>query len=506
MLSPRMAYVLLWFPLSSETFVFREIQQLVQRGMDIRVYTMYGEKLRGCSDEMKNYAGPIKRFGSVATLRLLKAFWRAWKHDRETVKTLMRRGLFRKMRNLEAYAENLWCFLAGFLLAEEAQRDGIELLHSSWGNGPATAVWVASRLSGIPFAFTGRAGDIYPQDGILAEKSRDAIFIRTNNMANKPWLQSFCPAGQKDKVHVIYNGLTLGRRVDCRAPFQKPYRLLAIGRFARTKGFPELLTAMARLRDDGFPVRLTLVGDGNWKRKLVDMRKRLHLEDLVDMPGFVPNDRIRTFMEEHDMLVVPSVVHTNGDRDGIPNVIMEALSCGMPVVATDVCGVGEVIRNGETGYLIPQRDPAALADAIRRMLSDREAALRMARTGRELVFRMFDTETNIAALQDLYCRQYTQWRTTHGPHGEGGLTGEGALPPVRKLALPRPSFPGHFRKDALPWSAAALPSAAPPAGNANNPPFPAPRRSSAGAPSPTPATGGRRPEPPVRPVDMPCAE
>ena len=302
------------------------------------------------------------------------------------------------------------------LLAEEAQRDGIELLHSSWGNGPATAVWVASRLSGIPFAFTGRAGDIYPQDGILAEKSRDAIFIRTNNMANKPWLQSFCPAGQKDKVHVIYNGLTLGRRVDCRAPFQKPYRLLAIGRFARTKGFPELLTAMARLRDDGFPVRLTLVGDGNWKRKLVDMRKRLHLEDLVDMPGFVPNDRIRTFMEEHDMLVVPSVVHTNGDRDGIPNVIMEALSCGMPVVATDVCGVGEVIRNGETGYLIPQRDPAALADAIRRMLSDREAALRMAQTGRELVFRMFDTETNIAALQDLYCRQYTQWRTTHGPN------------------------------------------------------------------------------------------
>lgn len=114
------------------------------------------------------------------------------------------------------------------------------------------------------------------------------------------------------------------------------------------------------------------------------------------MPGFVPNDRIRTFMEEHDMLVVPSVVHTNGDRDGIPNVIMEALSCGMPVVATDVCGVGEVIRNGETGYLIPQRDPAALADAIRRMLSDREAALRMAQTGRELVFRMFDTETNIA--------------------------------------------------------------------------------------------------------------
>ena len=199
MLSPRMAYVLLWFPLSSETFVFREIQQLVQRGMDIRVYTMYGEKLRGCSDEMKNYAGPIKRFGSVATLRLLKAFWRAWKRDRETVKTLMRRGLFRKMRNLEAYAENLWCFLAGFLLAEEAQRDGIELLHSSWGNGPATAVWVASRLSGIPFAFTGRAGDIYPQDGILAEKSRDAIFIPPTTWPTSPGSRASAPPDRRTR-------------------------------------------------------------------------------------------------------------------------------------------------------------------------------------------------------------------------------------------------------------------------------------------------------------------
>ena len=475
MLSPRMAYVLLWFPLSSETFVFREIQQLVQRGMDIRVYTMYGEKLRGCSDEMKNYAGPIKRFGSVATLRLLKAFWRAWKRDRETVKTLMRRGLFRKMRNLEAYAENLWCFLAGFLLAEEAQRDGIELLHSSWGNGPATAVWVASRLSGIPFAFTGRAGDIYPQDGILAEKSRDAIFIRTNNMANKPWLQSFCPAGQKDKVHVIYNGLTLGRRVDCRAPFQKPYRLLAIGRFARTKGFPELLTAMARLRDDGFPVRLTLVGDGNWKRKLVEMRKRLHLEDLVDMPGFVPNDRIRTFMEEHDMLVVPSVVHTNGDRDGIPNVIMEALSCGMPVVATDVCGVGEVIR--------PMPSAACSPTAKRPCAWPRPGA-------------SSSSACSIPRPISRPCRISTASSTRSGaprtaPTFREVHRGGRPLPQGRPAPPRSPSPRARFRNGALRRPRRASPPAAAPAGDTAIPLFPLRDGLPAGAPFPD--TCNRRP-------------
>ena len=169
---------------------------------------------------------------------------------------------------------------------------------------------------------------------------------------------------------------------------------------------------MARLRREGVPVHLTLVGDGGWRRKLQAMRRRLDLEGVVDMPGFVPNDRIREYMRSHDMLVVPSVVHTNGDRDGIPNVIMEALSCRMPVVATDVCGIREVVEDGVTGLLVPQRDPAALADAVRRMLSDREAAQRMAEAGRQRVLRMFDSETNIRELAGLYAEQYAEWRAS----------------------------------------------------------------------------------------------
>lgn len=409
---PHTAYVLLWFPLSSETFIFREIQRLHDLGMPLRVYTMYGSRLRGVSEEMRRTSLPVVRLGIPATFRILGAFFRALGRTPGPVWRLMREGLFRRMRNLESLGENVWCFLAGFLLAELARRDGVELLHSSWGNGCATAVWVASRLSGIPFAFTGRAGDIYPQDGILREKARDALFIRTNNRANVAWLQSFCPEDEQDKVHVVYNGLTLANRTECELPFGRPFRLLAVGRFCRTKGFPELMTMMARLRREGLPVHLTLVGDGGWRRRLRALRTRLHLEAAVDMPGFVPNDRIRDYMRNHDVLVVPSVVHANGDRDGIPNVIMEALSCRMPVVATDVCGISEVIEDGVTGLLVPQRDPAALALAVRRMLADREAALRMAEAGRERVMRMFDSETNIRQLADLYADQYAEWRAS----------------------------------------------------------------------------------------------
>lgn len=399
---PIIAYVLLWFPLSSETFIFREVVQLRQRGLPVYAYSMYGENLKGCSEEMHAFDGPVRRMGIKAIGRILAAFGRALWQKPKAVWRLMREGLFRRMRNIEAIAENTWCFFAGFLLAEQCRQDGVQLIHAGWANGPATAAWVASRMTGIPFAFTGRAGDIYPEDGLLREKSRDALFVRTNNRTNVKWLSKFCPPDATDKVHAIYNSLTFRPRGQCAMPMQAPYRLLAVGRFARTKGFPELLTAMARLRRENVPVTLTLVGDGSWHHKLVKMRDDLGLTQVVDMPGFIPHDRICGFMLDHDMLIMPSVVHTNGDRDGIPNVIMEALTHRMPVIATDVCGIAEVVIDGETGLLVPQRDPRALADAVRRMVSDRDAALKMAEAGRAHVEKLFDPARNIAAVYDLY--------------------------------------------------------------------------------------------------------
>jgi glycosyltransferase involved in cell wall biosynthesis len=118
------------------------------------------------------------------------------------------------------------------------------------------------------------------------------------------------------------------------------------------------------------------------------------------MPGFLPHDQVTHLLQSHDMLVVPSVVHSSGDRDGIPNVIMEALSHRLPVVATDVCGIPEVIRHGETGLIVPQKDPEALVRGILDMLSDRERALAMASRGRELIAEMFDPK----ALFELFMR------------------------------------------------------------------------------------------------------
>lgn len=399
------AYLMLWFPLSSETFIFREVENLRNQGLDVRAYTMYGAARRGLSAAMANYRGPVARMGTACCFAIMKAFFRQLVRKPRKVWQLMRRGLFRRMRNLESQAENFWCFLAGFLLAERCQADGIGLIHSAWANGPATAAWVASHLTGIPFAFTGRAGDIYPEDGILAEKAADALFIRTNAGANVDWLAGFCPPGQKDKVKLVYNGLTFpDLHVQRERKPSPPYKLLAVGRFARTKGFPELFTALARLKRENFPVCLTLIGEGSWKRRLIQLRKRLNLEQCIEMPGFLPHDKIVDAMKDKDLLIVPSVVHSNGDRDGIPNVIMEACCVGLPVVATDVCGISEVIRNNETGFLVRQRDPAALAASIREALENPDLARLMSRAADDLVRQMFDPRKNGALLRELYLK------------------------------------------------------------------------------------------------------
>ena len=407
---PRVGYVLLWFPRASETFVFREVCALRDVGLPIHIYTMYGARMRGCSAGMHAYDGPLTRFGLRGLGKMLLAFFTELLHRPAKTAVLMRRCLLRRMRDWETLGENIWCFFAGFALAGLAQRDGIDLLHAPWANGPCTAVWVASRLTGIPFAFTGRAGDIYPPDGLLREKLEACLFVRTNTAANVRYLVSHLPVGHKDKIALVYNALTLPTALSEKAQAEPPYKILAVGRFARTKGFACLMTAMARLQRESFPCRLTLVGDGWLRVPLHTLRARLKLEDCVSMPGFVPHDRMLELFASHHMLAAPCEVTEAGDRDGIPNVIIEALSQGMPVVATDVSGIGEIVLHNKTGLLIAPRDPRALAEAIRTLATQHDQALAMAEAGKRLVLRMFDPQTNIQALQTLYMERFNAMR------------------------------------------------------------------------------------------------
>ncbi len=389
---PKVAYILLWFPKASETFIFREVINLWEMGLPLKVYTLYGELSKQLSPEMASVSHKMERLGIPFLTRAPGDFFYWRKHEPETTAWLLKTIPVRRWRSLEVAGENIWAFFCGFTLARLFQADGIQHIHAPWANGPATAAWVASKLTGIPFSFMGRAVDIHPPDGALKEKIRDATFVRVNPKNNVEHLKKFAD-DNGNKIYMTYDGYPISEFREAPVPMKPPFKILALGRFARFKGFEVLIDAAKILEDRGIDFHLTIAGSGLRGIMLKNQTKRLKLHHRVSFPGFITYDRVSDLFCSADVFVMPSIIHSTGERDGIPNVLVEAMLHRLPVVATNVAGLGEVVFDGETGLLVPQRDAKALADAISVITSDREASLKMAEKGRDLILREFDPQT-----------------------------------------------------------------------------------------------------------------
>ena len=228
---PNVAYILLWFPKPSETFIFREVMGLREMGLPLKVFSLYGRLIDKLSPEMTAVSDQVERLG-IPFLKSAPGELAHWhRRDGRLVRTVLRDSLqTAKSGGLEKTGENLWATICGFRLARRFEEEGIRHIHAPWANGCATAAWVASRLTGIPFSFSARAWDIHPPDGLLTRKIRDAQFVRSETAYNVPYLGGFVN-GDTGKIHAIYNGLPLKGDQEAPVHMVPPYRLLAVGRF-----------------------------------------------------------------------------------------------------------------------------------------------------------------------------------------------------------------------------------------------------------------------------------
>jgi glycosyltransferase involved in cell wall biosynthesis len=397
---PKTAYILRWFPEPSETFIFHEVTRLEEMGLPLKVFSLYGKWKKDLAPAMLKSPTRVERLGIPFLMQAPHGvrYWR--ERSRPVVKRLFRTIPFRRWCDLETAGENLWAFVCGFHLARRFEEERIEHIHAPWANGPATAAWVASELTGIPFSFAAHAGDIFPPDGALEEKIRACRFVRTENAANVPHLNRH--AGENaHKIFVIYNGIPTDRPASAQVAMKPPIRIVALGRHVPKKGFDVLLRSCKILEERSIDFHLTLGGAGPCERKLKKLTNHLGLDGRVSFPGFVPHHRVPALLCSGDLFVMPSVIDPSGDRDGVPTVIMEALLHRLPVVATNVSGIGEIIRDGATGLLAPPKDPLALASAMAKMMADKETAIAMAERGRAAVMEKCDVEKNCRAILEL---------------------------------------------------------------------------------------------------------
>jgi glycosyltransferase involved in cell wall biosynthesis len=383
------------------TFIVREIDELAARGWAITVVSLRPPLFKpGSSAADLPYEVRYDRFVGG---RVLAAAMATLASGRREVAEYVRLMVSAFGRNPRLLARNLSVIPKACYYAAEARRRNCRHIHAHWATVSTSTAMLMSRLSGIPFSFTGHAWDIFCDTRLLKEKGDAARFVLTCTGFNR---QHLIEQARLDpaKVHVLYHGLRLPAPGAGRPAQPDPQRLelLTVGRWSEKKGFLDLIEALGLVRDAGVDCRLHIIaGDGSpaYERRVRAAIDARGLQDAVRISAWMPSDAVEAAMRTSDLFVLPCLTPANKAMDGIPNVLIEALSVGLPVVATRLSGIPELVRHRETGLLVEERDPQGLAAALIWSAGHMGEMQRLAREGRRLVEAAFDITQTIPVLE-----------------------------------------------------------------------------------------------------------
>ena len=427
-------YVLMGFPRLSETFIASELHRVEAAGVSVRLFVLkpVEERERGLRLPVIDAIAAEPRYlPDTTSLTAPLHRWRP-RHLRPFLpairRTLRRRpaGLARALANAggqalrdrrtplsgprKVYVKELVQAIALADLLLDAP--GVRHLHAHFAHGTTTVTWHAATIAGLPFSFTGHARDIYAPElnphGWLRRKLLAARFAVTCTEANVAHLKAIAPEAE---VHLVYHGLNadFARMVRVDEP-RRPspngtLRVLGVGRLVAKKGFDVMVDACGELRRRGVPFEALIVGQDDKHAGAVRERiEALGLGDAVALAGPMGQAELLREYRRAGALCMPCRVLEN-DRDGIPNVLVEAMAAGAPVVATGVSGIPELVAHEVNGLLVEPDDPGALADALVRLHRDPELTARMTAAGRRTVRERFDGDRLARRLAALFERE-----------------------------------------------------------------------------------------------------
>ena len=436
------AYVLKGFPRMSEMFIASEIYRLEQLGLDLQLHVLTPRDEsthHEVVDRIQATPDYLPATTSLSTTRLLPWLGRnlpAFLPSLARVTRRHPRGVARAAaaalsQSLRARA-SFWSipkkqYLKELLLSASladrlSHTPQVYQLHAHFSHGATTVTWLASLITGLPFSFTAHAKDIYCESlnpaNLLRRKMNAAEFVVTCTEANQKFLQrlSLTP------VHCIYHGLNadftrLLREQKSPARKNGHLRVLGVGRLVPKKGFDTLIEACAILKRLGLSFETRIVGENSeHEAELNKLIARHELQNEVCLAGPTSQAELLGEYQQATVFCLPCRVLENGDRDGLPNVLMEAMSCGLPAVTTDISGIPELISNGVNGLLVSPDDPEALAAALQRLNEDPVLAASLGEQAKKTIKQDFEGEQTARLLAGLFfqARKESRERFSHG--------------------------------------------------------------------------------------------
>jgi colanic acid/amylovoran biosynthesis glycosyltransferase len=391
-------YLLKRFPCLSEAWIAEEMIELERQGVRLTIFAMGRPDepaTHGFLDELKARVIYLPRRPKGERWRVCRALFRTLRRDRRAWVRAARASrdhpeLFGRRR-----------LLLATVLHDELRRAGVDHVHIHFANKAARLGSLVRRMGGPSYSVTTHAKDIWHQKvraADLREILGDASFVATVSEENRRHLAA--TLGRPGDVHVVSSSADLSRLGQPRRKQPESGPVLAVTRLVPKKGLNDLIEACAILAERSLPVRLEIVGDGPLRSELEGLAARVGAD--VAFRGALPREQVLECYRRAAVFCLPCVVAPDGDRDGLPSAVLEAMALGVPVVTTDVNGLSEAVLDGETGVTVPQHAPPELADALARVLLNQPLGASLAGAARAHVERSFSRERNAARLRSLF--------------------------------------------------------------------------------------------------------
>jgi len=409
MTAPVLGMILKGYPRISETFISNEILLLEQLGIHIRIFSMRHPREPFFHESIKEIKARVDYLPTELFLEfprlLFPATMLAVRQPGCFLAALKKAGeRFNRTRSLGTVKH----LLQGAFMVNQYLRHSPEVkhLHAHFAHSPSSVAMFAGMLSGLRFSFTAHAKDIYTSDtNQIREKIGLASHVVTCTRYNKKYLQSLVN-GASTPIYCVYHGIdlklfnnTLKRRIP-----KPPYRILSVARLTAKKGIDTVLRALVLLRDRNIEFEYTLIGDGDDRDSILSLIVDLGLQNNCRWLGTIPHDEVIKEFKRADLFVLGCRVAPNGDRDGIPNVLVESLAMGLPAAGTTVSALPEILQHEKTGLHTPPGNHEAMAASMLRLLSDTALRNDVIKQGRHLVQTGFDNRKLIEHLAEIYCR------------------------------------------------------------------------------------------------------
>ncbi len=396
----RVGYVLERFPSLYQTYVLDEMLELERLGFQLVVYAM-GTSPRGAAvhERVAALQAPVIVAPSFrrSPFSYLKGAQSWFRHPQAALPRLAKSALGPRRRTA------IQSLLRAAYLASSARQQGIGHFHAHFATGANVVAWQLGQLLDRPFSFTVHAADLFARPVLLCESLRASRFVVTVSQYHREFISHVCGGSSNGKVQVIHAGIRPGAfRTERPARSGHP-RLLTVGRLVKKKGHRYLIEALAQLGAEGYDFEGVIVGEGPERSHLALLIDRLGLAGRIHLLGALPSDQVRDLYASSDIFVLPCVVARDGDRDGIPVSLMEAMASGLPVVSTPVSGIPELVTE-DVGRLVPPRDVGTLAEALRDLMKSPDLREALGRRGQAAVEAGFDVRANSERLAALFER------------------------------------------------------------------------------------------------------